>query len=84
MELNIGTISTEECSQTIATIEDLKVNLTKTKDIMNDKAYKIVYYSLCKLQEGLNNLVEENDDTSIINSNKQNDEQTEDNTIDVE
>ena len=74
MKLNIGTMTSDECKQAISTIEELKVNLAKTKDIINEKAYKLVYYSLYKLQEGLSNLVDEKEevtyDTSIINTSK--------------
>lgn len=59
MELKIGIITTEECDLAISMIEELKAHLTEKKDETNEKPYKLVYYALCKLQEGINKIVEE-------------------------
>ena len=80
MKLNIGIITTEECDLAISMIEELKGHLSETKDEVNEKPYKLVYYALCKLQGGINKIVEEATYQTIetIKTKNRNNEQTDD------
>lgn len=59
MELNIGFITEDECNEALTIIEELKMYLDDCTADKDEKPYKVVYYALCKLQQGISKKVEE-------------------------
>ena len=59
MKLNIGFIIEDECNEALTIIEELKMYLDDCTADKDEKPYKVVYYALCKLQQGLSKKVEE-------------------------
>ena len=62
MELNIGFITEDECNEALTIIEELKMYLDDCTTDKDEKPYKVVYYALCKLQQGIKNIVEEKEE----------------------